>query len=298
MPSGDPDAARTTDGATSVPDAAAPGVDAGACATLVNDPAWLEGYLTEVVEKLSGAQSLGGGVTLTDRASVQARDLTRAYIQAELTASGLSPELHTYGNGANVLAVLPATRPATGRTVVLGAHFDGIPNCPAAADDGTGVAIVLALARQVAAHECRERDVIFVLFDQEEIGLVGSEAFAAKLASEGGTQAYEVHSFDMISFDGDGDRAIELWSPSPGMADAYVAAGEPAGVPIRVMPFEYSDHWSFLQAGFTATGVSEEFASGDYNEHYHTPQDTAANVDFAYLAASTRVILAAIGSRL
>ncbi|MBA2540667.1 MAG: hypothetical protein H0V17_13600 [Deltaproteobacteria bacterium] len=43
------------------------------------------------------------------RATIQQRGDARTYLQAELTALGLSSQLHTYNNAANVIATLPAT---------------------------------------------------------------------------------------------------------------------------------------------------------------------------------------------
>lgn len=57
----------------------------------------------------------------------------------------------------------------------------------------------------------RQHPVVFALFDQEELGLIGSKAYVPTLAT---TDVASVHIFDMLSFDGDGDHAVELWSPS------------------------------------------------------------------------------------
>jgi hypothetical protein len=105
------------------------------------------------------------------------------------------------------------------------------------------------------------------------------------------------HVFDLISYDGDRDGAAELWAPSPALAAAYGEVGALRGVPIRVVEEDLvaSDHRSFLAAGFVATGVSEELATGDTSPNYHQPTDTVDNVDLPFLASITRLGLAVVG---
>jgi hypothetical protein len=260
--------------------------DAEPCA---GDACWIEGYLREVVAKLAGADDLAPGVRLTARASIAERDATRTYLLAELTRLGLAPELHDYGSGANVLARLGGDGPV----VVLGAHFDGVPQGPAAADDATGVALVLAAARWFVDRPALDRPFVFILFDQEEVGLIGSYRYAEKLVADA-AEVHSVHVFDMISWDGDRDGAIELWSPSPALATLYRTHGEALGVPVAAFPFEFSDHQSFLARGFTATGIGEEFNGGDHTPHYHQATDTYDQIDFAYLTSITHLALAAV----
>lgn len=70
-------------------------------------------------------------------------------------------------------------------------------------------------ARYLSRQSQRDHPVEFVLFDQEEVGLLGSAANAASLRAEG-VAVHSMHGVDMLSFDGHGDRAVELWLPSIG----------------------------------------------------------------------------------
>src|SRR5690606_5738147 len=137
-------------------------------------PAWLVPLQEQVVAQLSGAQELSPGVLLSDRATPERRAATVSFLQDQRAQPGLRGELHGYSDtGTNVYAALPATIP-TEQTVVIGAHFDTVPGSPGANDNATGVAMVLALGRWLQDLPCRELHVILVLFDEEEIGLVGS----------------------------------------------------------------------------------------------------------------------------
>ena len=290
----DPDAPATADARPDAPAIEDP--DASPCTT--PDTCWLTAYQQEVVGKLSGQREIAPGVTLTRRATSAQRTTARDYLVAELTALGYTPELHAYSaNGANVVATLAPTTGTVGGTIVIGGHFDGVPAGPAAADNATGTAVVLAAARHLATVTPRAHPVVLVLFDQEEIGLIGSEAYAQKLIADA-VVVDAVHNFDMISWDADHDQAVELWSPSPALETAYRNAASPIGIAIEPVTFVYSDHQSFVEHGFTTVGVSEEYISGDYTPHYHEPTDTYDKVDFAYLATVTRLAFTVITTAL
>jgi Zn-dependent M28 family amino/carboxypeptidase len=103
--------------------------------------------------------------------------------------------------------------------------------------------------------------------------------------------ADSVHNIDMVSFDGDGDHAVELWSPTPALEAVYRMHGMARGIPVSAVPFESSDHQSFLDRGFPTVGVCEEFVGGDFTSHYHRVTDTYDKIDFTYLTRVTRYLL-------
>ncbi len=284
-------AATTGDAAPSSSDDAAvtPLPDAPATCAALGPCDWLADYQHRIVSQLAGGSEIAAGTTLAHRASVAERNAARAFLLAEFTALGLTPVRHDYTSGSNTGANVIATLAGgSGPALLVGAHFDGVAAGPGAADNATGVAIVLAAARFLSTVENRQRPVIFALFDQEELGLVGSKAYVASLTSAS-TPLRGAHIFDMLAWDGDGDHAVELWSPSPALATLYQAHGPAAGTPIEPVTFASSDHQSFLDAGFVAVGIGEEFVSGDHTPHYHKATDTVANVSFAHLAVVTHL---------
>ncbi|MBM3998883.1 MAG: M20/M25/M40 family metallo-hydrolase [Planctomycetes bacterium] len=64
--------------------------------------------------------------------------------------------------------------------VALVAHYDSVPAAPGAADDASGVGSILEIARILAARPAPRNDIIFLVTDAEELGLVGARAFAAE----------------------------------------------------------------------------------------------------------------------
>lgn len=259
-------------------------------------PAWLMPLQQDVVARLSGAAELSPGVLLSDRASPQRRAATVAFLQAQWAELGLGSELHAYSEtGTNVYATLPATV-ATDHAVVIGAHFDTVPGSPGANDNATGVAMVLALGRWLSELPCRELHVILVAFDEEEIGLVGSQAFAAFLVGQP-IDVVSVHTIDQMGWDADGDRALELERADRGLFELYEAAEPlaPGDTPLIPTNTGFTDHVSFRELGFAAVGLTEEFVSGDTTPHYHLPSDTFDTVDLPYLASSTALLHVTIG---
>jgi Zn-dependent M28 family amino/carboxypeptidase len=87
--------------------------------------------------------------------------------------------------GVNVIARLDGIQP--GPPVVIGAHYDTVPNSPGADDNGSGVAALLELARVLKPMPVRV-PVILAAFDHEEAGMFGSRAFVDTMTSAGGVR--------------------------------------------------------------------------------------------------------------
>lgn len=124
----------------------------------------------------------------------------RAYLVAELRKAGLTVQTtsgrideraqekldHWDGENStelaefiNVIGILPGqdrTLPA----VALMAHYDSVWGSPGAADDATGVAVILETVRALSADRKYPRDVIVILTDAEELGLNGAKDFFAR----------------------------------------------------------------------------------------------------------------------
>ncbi len=82
----------------------------------------------------------------------------------------------------NVVARLRGTA-GTSRAVMLAAHYDSTPALAAASrgagDDGAAVAALIEVARNLALDRPRN-DIIFLITDAEELGLIGADAFVTE----------------------------------------------------------------------------------------------------------------------
>jgi len=113
---------------------------------------------------------------------------------------GYSVQLHDYGSGVNVIGRMPgAATPA--EEVMISAHYDHIEGCEGADDDGTGVAGLLEAGR-VLAMAGFDRTLVLACWDEEERGLVGSEAYAME-ADTRGDQILVNYVFEMLGFKSD-----------------------------------------------------------------------------------------------
>jgi hypothetical protein len=120
----------------------------------------------------------------------EANHAVRDRLLARMTALGLSPQVHpgagvfgrgdgpfiAGGNVENLVGVLPG-RDRTAPAIALMAHYDSVPGSPGAADDAAGVATALEVVRAIKAKGAPARDVVVLMTDGEEAGLLGADAF-------------------------------------------------------------------------------------------------------------------------
>ncbi len=184
---------------------------------------------SELLAKLTGNQSINvktnignekrvlsrmSEVKLTDRSSVLARKASANLLYEYLRNIGLKPKRHRYktkSEGTNIYAIIPATEKSE-EFVLLGAHYDLVKGSPGANDNASGTALVFGVAHDLAMLKVHTRNFIIIFFDQfdqEEQGLIGSRAFAAKLKNDG-INLHSAHTGEQMGWDADRDRAIEL----------------------------------------------------------------------------------------
>lgn len=115
--------------------------------------------------------------------------------KARFEQYGLTVELFSYGTGVNVIGRRAGTSPDE---VILSAHYDHILGCAGADDNATGVVGVLEAAR-VTAGLSFDRTLVLACWDEEERGLIGAEAYAARAESRGDA-IHTMFSLEMLGF--------------------------------------------------------------------------------------------------
>jgi Iap family predicted aminopeptidase len=181
----------------------------------------------------------------------------------------------------NVVATLPGVE---NDTVVLGAHYDSVPEGPGANDNASGAATVLELARVLPSLN-RPYTVQVVLFGAEEIGLVGSRYFVQSLTPEARNSMRAMLNFDMV---GVGEEPVVGGSPELIAQVQRLATGPGTAVGRLSDSFnDRSDHGPFLRAGVP----SLFFHRGD-DPRYHTADDQTRYVEAENLAAAGNLALA------
>jgi hypothetical protein len=121
-----------------------------------------------------------------------ANHAARDHLLGRMTELGLAPQVHrdasfisrerggtlyiAGGQVENIVGVLPG-RDRSAPALALMAHYDSVPGSPGAADDAAGVASILETVRAIEARGAPARDVIVLITDGEEAGLLGAQAF-------------------------------------------------------------------------------------------------------------------------
>lgn len=180
----------------------------------------------------------------------------------------LTVELQTSeGESHNVIA-----EPPEGEcSIVVGGHYDSVANGPGANDNGSGTAVVVEMARAMAADGELD-DVCFVLFGAEEIGLVGSNYYVSTMTDTERGKITAMLNFDMLGvgpdwpLGGESSLVEKLADEAQEMGLDYRLSSLPANVG--------SDH-----ASFNAFGIPAVIINCFCDPNYHTSQDVAEYVE-------------------
>lgn len=180
----------------------------------------------------------------------------------------------------NVWAVWPGTQrdlPA----VALMAHYDSVPAGPGVSDDLAGVGLVLEVGRLLRARGAQRRDVILLITDGEEAGLLGARAFVRSKLGEHPLSA-------VVNVEARGSTGPSLLFETGAHNGALLSAyAEHARQPLASSAF----YWVYKQlpndtdfSVFRDAGVSGlNFAYIGELPHYHTPLDDLAHLDLGSL---------------
>jgi len=208
-------------------------------ARVLHDVARLSGETTlcaaqrcaDVVNRLTGSDDLA---------------LAMAYVAEQAAAAGFRVARHEWSSGRwadhNVLARRTGVLSPTELVYVV-AHVDGVAGipscpgerCPAADDNASGAAAVLELAR-VLADVPLARSLVLFFSTGEEQGMLGVKAYVNQRTAEELAAIHALVNLDMVGYDGNGDRVMELYhedhAPSLALARDMRDAVERAGLPL------------------------------------------------------------------
>ncbi len=96
-------------------------------------------------------------------------------VRARMASRGAPAEF-----AVNIIALRSGRDPAAPAVAVM-AHYDSVPGSPGAADDATGVAAALEIARAIP-RAAQARDLVLLFTDAEEAGLNGARDFFGQIA--------------------------------------------------------------------------------------------------------------------
>jgi hypothetical protein len=189
----------------------------------------------------------------------------------------------------NVVGVIPGDEPGY---VVVAAHHDtkdAIDGFVGANDGGSGVAVVLELARSLP-NPLPGPSIAIALFDGEEArgtrsfdddGTRGSEQYLdlAENGADGSPQLDQVQAMVLFDMVGDCDLQVPMEASSdPDLYDLFAAA-DPDVFSGRTFPVD-DDHTPFLERGIPAVDLIDfDYGPGSApGEYWHTADDTIDHV--------------------
>ena len=242
---------------------------AGAVAAVIynNLPGNFQGSLGESSSIPAVSISSQDGATLLEL-------LTRGHVEATLSVERVKLP------SRNVIAEKPGGK---GKVVVLGGHYDTVPEIAGANDNSSGTAVLLTLAGQLAQRELPFK-AVFIAFGSEELGLLGSRAYLDSLTDDEKGQIVAMFNFDALA---SGGQVTILGSDR--LTRLATKAAEDLDVPVfhRQGPTgASSDHANFIREGIPIL----MFTAPDFSR-IHTPDDTLEFVEPALLGDSTRLAL-------
>ncbi|KCV71845.1 hypothetical protein H696_01262 [Fonticula alba] len=217
--------------------------------------------------------TLGGAPAGTTIPSLGLNSASGAYL-VELLAAGVTPRINLSAHCRaidvgtnNAIAELDPSRTGamTNRTIIVGAHADGVPNGPGINDNASGTAVVLEIARQFARlHRRTVNHVKFAFWSAEEWGLLGSKHYVDSLTTDERADIALNLNFDMLGsanfirgvYDGrNGPDAVRTGSGKiQGLFEQWF---ESQGLASEPTPFNgRSDYGPFIDIGIPAGGLA------------------------------------------
>ncbi len=218
-------------------------------------------------------------------------------VALNLAASGRVEQVVRRFTSHNVVGYVPAARPTRESVLMLG-HWDHLGECGVAGaddricngavDNASGLAIMTAVAKRVAAGPPPDRNIIFLATTAEERGLLGARAFMAgglTLPHDGIVAAFNVDSTAIaprglpVAIIGRGSSLLN----NPALIRSIDAVARKLGRRIdrdtdaNVM-IQRQDGWALLSRGVPTVMVSGSFSDMRLLEAYlagtyHGPDD-------------------------
>lgn len=265
-------------------------------------------------------QMLAG--TIGPRAIGQADSLKRSadYIAGQLAQAGWTVKRLGYPVSGVTCDNIEIERRGTthpDEIVVIGAHYDSVLVTPGADDNASGVAALLALAKQFAGPQTPpQRTLRFVAFVNEEpvyfqSRLMGSRVYARACKERGdnvvamlslesigyysekrGTQTYPSFWLRLIypskgnflAFIGNSASKALVESVTKTFEGSKTLRSKSAALPENILGIGWSDHWSFWQEGYPAVMATD--TATFRNPHYHQPSDTPDTLNYPYFTSA------------
>jgi hypothetical protein len=260
--------------------------------------------LVSFVRILSGEDSVmisDTTVLIQHRISNLDNNLAADYIKQKLEGYGLDTFDQVYStHGRNIYAVQQGILYPDEQYIIC-AHYDAVAD-HCADDDASGTAGVLEAARILSNYQL-DYTLIYALWDEEEIGLIGSGYYALQ-AFTNNDDILGVVNFEMSGWDSNDDGLIDIHTRdiANSVALANLVYNIASVYNLDLDPVIYnpgttaSDHSSFWNKGYGAIVFSEAFYGGDSNPYYHTSEDRIDKFNLPYYYEIAKLAVGSIST--
>lgn len=233
---------------------------------------------------------------------------------------GWGYEVSFEGEFYNVVARPPGLK---GQRQVVGAHFDSTSATPGADDNASAVAAMLGCAKAVA-EAAPNLPIIFIAFNREEDGLLGSQDYVSALGKPERAEIECAHILEMVGFCTNTPNSqrmpvnLPIKAPTVGNFLGLLANGDSGGAMNRILQqakahvpelptlglhvrlgieqalpvLHRSDHAPFWHAGIPSVMWTD--TSEFRNPHYHMQSDTPETLNYDFLRRVTQLLIATV----
>lgn len=239
-------------------------------------------------------------------------DAAADYLKQELLSFGLEVEDQYYASGRNTLdgvgrniigKKLGVEYPE--KKLILCAHYDSITSsgadAPGADDNASGTAAVIEAARILSNYQTKYT-MLFVLFDEEELGMIGSKYYA-DMAWSSGDEILGVINMDMIAFDSNNDWSCDLHvrdiANSLDLKDKMLEVNSNyslmLNIDVHLLGDFASDQAPFWNRNYGGLLLIEDYRGNllvmynDFNAFYHTANDRLFAFNGSYYKALSKL---------
>jgi hypothetical protein len=196
----------------------------------------------------------------------------------------------------NIEITIPGTDPTAG-VYFIGGHLDSVKNTVAMDDNGSG-GLGMALIARVMAHYKFKAEIRCVIFDAEELGLIGSAHYATALKTScpPTTCGKAYINLDEVAYDPQSRYGIRVWSDSTDLKNLHTQVNTTYALGMTLTlgtgSCHRSDDCSFSEQGYPTVYNFQSTQS----PYYHMPGDTADTLNFTTLTKVLQITTGVIAT--
>jgi Zn-dependent M28 family amino/carboxypeptidase len=244
----------------------------------------LIGNLFAQNSKISSEEQIGEDVQLAPCNSAERLEgVKKLFIKMGASVSDISTE--KFKEGENLVI---KKKGETSETIVIGAHYDKIDAGCGAIDNWTGIVIMANIYKTLASLKTK-KSYLFVAFDKEEAGLLGSKAMVKAIPKESLSQYCSMINMDSFGF---AAPQAPVNMANSKMEKLAREIAKQMKIQFADAPIEDADadSSSFLSRKIPA--ITFDGLSNDWQKFLHTKNDQRENINIASVYLGYRFVLA------